>query len=94
MFRPRQKLYTSPVFPAVLPEIKSHENGEVSVSYNDESNFKLPDVETTRLRSLIEAGVDLKQVNSKLFGMTETTLQFDSETEKKPETKKEVNDAE
>lgn len=85
MFRPRQKLYVSPVFPAVLPEIQSHENGEVSVAYNDESSFKLPDVETTRLRTLLEAGVDLKQVNSKLFGMTETTLQFDKEIEQPKE---------
>lgn len=85
MFRPRQKLYVSPVFPAVLPEIKSHENGEVSVAYNDESDFRLPDVETTRLRTLLEAGVDLKQVNSKLFGMTETTLQFDNGIEKPKE---------
>lgn len=89
MFRPRQKLYVSPIFPAILPEIKSHENGEVSVAYNDESEFKLPDVETTRLRSLLEAGVDLKQVNSKLFGMTETTLQFDNGTE---QSKEGVND--
>lgn len=90
MFRPRQKMPVSAGFPAVLPQIDVLENGEVLLSYKDQSKFKLPDVETTRLRDLLEAGVDLKQVNSKIFPALEITTEITDTTN----TNNEVNDAE
>ena len=76
MFRPRQNLPVAPAVPAVLPQIEATETGEVVLSYKDQSKFVLPDVSATRLRDLLEAGVDLKQVNSKIFPATEVNLEI------------------
>lgn len=50
-----------------LPEAKKLENGKTEIKLVDQSKSDLPDVETTRLSRLLEAGVDLKQVPSKVL---------------------------
>lgn len=79
MFRKRQRLKISPAFAVYLPRLDTTETGEVSVLYRDESSYKLPDVETTRLRTLLESGVDIKQVNTKLFKATEINVELRGE---------------
>lgn len=71
MFPKRQRIKFVPHFSIVLPRLQTNENEETIVSYEDESKGKLPDVSSTRLRDLLDAGVDLKQVNTKLFKPTE-----------------------
>lgn len=91
MFRPRQNMPVSPACAAVLPQIEVLETGEVALTYKDQSKFKLPDVSATRLRDLLEAGVDLKQVNSKIFPATEINLEI---TDKTANNNQEVENAE
>lgn len=86
-FRPRQRIKPAPVFSCVLPQVKTHEDGAVTIEYVDESKFKLPSPETTRLRDLLDAGIDLKKVNTKLFSPSEIVTDL---TE--PQTTPEVND--
>ena len=50
-----------------LPEAKTLENGKTEIKLVDQSKSDLPDVESTRLSRLLEAGVDLKQVPSKVL---------------------------
>lgn len=50
-----------------LPEAKTLENGRTEIILVDQSESDLPDAETTRLSRLLEAGVDLKQVPSKVL---------------------------
>lgn len=67
MFRPRQKLFKGLPFPVVLPTVKTNELDEVEIVYEDASKATLPDVSTTRLSDLLAAGVDLKEVNTKIL---------------------------
>lgn len=50
-----------------LPETKVLENGRAEIRLVDQSKSDLPDVETTRLSRVLEAGVDLKEVPSKVL---------------------------
>lgn len=50
-----------------LPEAKTLENGKTEIVLVDQSESDLPNVETTRLSRVLEAGVDLKQVPSKVL---------------------------
>lgn len=51
-----------------LPEQRELENGEVEVKLVNQASFDLPDKSTTNLRDLINAGVDLKRVDSAVYG--------------------------
>lgn len=82
MFPKRQRLKFVPHFSIVLPRLQTNENEETTVVYEDESKGKLPDVSTTRLRDLLEAGVDLKQVNTKIFKPTEVVTDLSTEGDK------------
>lgn len=50
----------------VLPETQTLENGCSEVVRVNQADFILPDVSSTKLSRLLEAGVDLKQVPSKV----------------------------
>lgn len=67
MFRARQKLPICGFFPAVLPSVEVNEVSEVSVVFRDASKSVLPSPDVTRLGDVLKAGVDLRQVNTKLF---------------------------
>lgn len=84
MFRPRQKFFTSNYFPSILPEIKVNENKEYCVDYVNQCSLSLPDVETTCLADLIDAGVNLNQVESKIFPATNVVLHLDDDTNVPP----------
>lgn len=63
-----------------LPEAKKLENGKTEIKLVDQSKSDLPNVETTRLSRLLEAGVDLKQVPSKVLPSPDSvTLSVHSE---------------
>lgn len=51
-----------------LPEQRELENGEVEVKLVNQAAFDLPDKSTTNLQDLINAGIDLKRVDSAVFG--------------------------
>lgn len=69
-----------------LPEAKTLENGKTEIVLVEQSKSDLPDVETTRLSRVLEAGVDLKQVPSKVLPSPDVvTLSVHSETETKGE---------
>lgn len=51
-----------------LPEQRELENGSVEVRLVNQSDFDLPDKSTTNLQDLINAGIDLKRVDSAVFG--------------------------
>lgn len=55
-----------------LPEAKKLENGKTEIRLVDQSKSDLPDVETTRLSRVLEAGVDLKEVPSKVLPSPDT----------------------
>lgn len=55
----------------LLPELRTLENGTVELVDVDQSKSNLPDVETTRLCNVLEAGVDLRQVPSKVIASTD-----------------------
>lgn len=51
-----------------LPEETRLENGSVETRLVDQASFKLPSSDTTKLSSLIAAGVDVKRVDSAVYG--------------------------
>lgn len=58
-----------PAYGAInLPEQHELENGNVEVKLVNQANFDLPDKSTTNLRDLINAGVDLRRVDSAVYG--------------------------
>lgn len=58
-----------PAYGAVnLPEQREFENGNVEVKLVNQANFDLPDKSTTNLQDLINAGVDLRRVDSAVYG--------------------------
>lgn len=88
MFRARQRLPFCQHFPAILPTIQVHENGKCETYYKDEAEGALPDADTTKLSTLIAAGVDLKQVNTKLMPIQDMVIDTsvdNKETEQKGE---------
>lgn len=63
-----------------LPESRKLENGKCEIQLINQAESNLPDVETTRLSRLLEAGVDLKQVPSKVLPSPDSvTLSVHSE---------------
>lgn len=81
MYHPRQKLFLGSPSSVVLPELRVNEKGGVELKQIDQSKVVLPDTEVTELRPLLDAGVDVKRVNTKLFNSSAvvTDLSVDSE---------------
>jgi len=69
--RARQSLPFAGAGLPVLPVLETNENGICTTKYVDFSKVELPSVETTDLRSCLDAGVNLKQVNTKIFSQSE-----------------------
>lgn len=92
MFRVRQKFIPASFFPAVLPQVTVNEVDEVSVTYRDESSFKLPSPDTTRLGDVLKTGVDLKQVNTALFKPESLELEIGSKSESQETTNTDKGD--
>ena len=65
--RPRQKMMMPFAFPAIQTRYQVNENNQVEELVIDGSKIKLPDVETTDLRALLDAGVDVERVNTKVL---------------------------
>lgn len=76
-----------------LPQIQKLENGAVEIKLVDQSKIPLPDVETTRLSACLAAGVDLKQVPSKVLPSTDTLEVIVGEPLTNEESSGESNDA-
>lgn len=84
----RQNLHHHSGGACVLPENQKLENGIVEVVRVDQSDFSLPEVESTRLSRLLEAGVDLKQVPSRVMASTgDINIQIGEAVPAEPETK-------
>lgn len=83
MYHPRQKLFLGSPSSVVLPELKVNEKGGVELKQIDQSKIVLPDSETTELRPLLDAGVDVKRVNTKLFNSSVFVTDLSVESEEK-----------
>lgn len=68
MLRARQRLKYIDFGEIRLPEVQVLENGNAEVKMVDQSVSNLPDPSVTDLGACLKAGVDLKQVNSKILG--------------------------
>lgn len=66
----RQNLYHHVGGACVLPETHVLENGCAEIRRVDQSDFALPRVEDTRLSRLLEAGVNLREVPSRVIAST------------------------
>lgn len=81
-----------PAYGAVnLPEQRELENGSVEVKLVNQADFDLPDKSTTNLQDLINAGVDLRRVDSAVYGYGSGG---DIITGNPDETNKQTNDGE
>lgn len=65
----RQRMALQPHGSMELPVITRLENGSTVVKRVDASTMVLPSVDVTDLKMCLDAGVDLKQVNSKVLGI-------------------------
>lgn len=83
--RARQSLPSCGFNPPVLEKVEANEKGLCERKLVDYSRIVLPGVETTDLRACIDAGVNLKEMNSKLFGMREVVTDLSVDTETKNE---------
>ena len=63
----RQKIPMPAAFPIITTRYEVNENGQVEEKIIDASKVVLPDVDTTNLRALLDAGVDVKRVNTKVI---------------------------
>lgn len=72
----------------VLPETRVLENGSAEVVRVDQADFELPDVKDTKLSRLLEAGVNLKEVPSRVMASTgDINIQIGEAAPAEPETK-------
>lgn len=69
--RPRQPLAFVGVGLPVLQVLETNENGVCYYKSVDFSKVELPSVETTDLRACLDAGVPLRQVNTKILSQSE-----------------------
>lgn len=60
------KIHLAPSFCAIEIEEHENKNGEFVTEPTDQ-NKKLPDVEMFNLKNMLDAGVDLEEVNSKII---------------------------
>lgn len=82
----RQKIPMPVAFPIITTRYEVNENNQVEEKVIDASKVVLPDVETTDLRALLDAGVDVKRVNTKVIKGTQIVTDLaPAETEKKQE---------
>lgn len=66
--RPRQKIPTYTYGASLLPEVVTLENGCTEVRFVDQVKDRhLPSPEVADLRLLLDAGVNVKRVDSRLF---------------------------
>lgn len=82
MIRARQTMTLNHYYAPVLPRVETLENGNSAVVYKNEASEKLPDADVTKLSALLAAGVDLKQVPTKILPMQDMVTAF-SPTDKK-----------
>lgn len=68
MYHCRQKLNMGAASAVILPELETNELGRSCYKMVDQSKMVLPDVETTDLRAMLDAGVQIKRTDTKLFG--------------------------
>lgn len=74
MLRARQPLHYIDCGIIRLPEVQTLENGNAEVRMVDQSESDLPDPSVTDLGDCIKAGVDLRQVSSKVLGTQSVTI--------------------
>lgn len=74
MLRARQSLHYIDCGVIRLPEVQTLENGNAEVRMVDQSKSSLPDPSVTDLGDCIKAGVDLRQVPSKILGTQSVTI--------------------
>ena len=67
MFRSRQKMPIPPAFPARFTIYEPNERGELERKVVDQSEIVLPDVSTTDLADMLAAGIDPRQVNTRIL---------------------------
>lgn len=65
----RQKMQPSAFGIIRLPEIHTLDNGQSEVVLRDQSEQVVADPSTTDLKTLLDAGVDLKRVDSRVYGI-------------------------
>lgn len=63
----RQKIPMPFSFPVITTRYEVNENNQVEEKIIDMSKKVLPGVETTDLRALLDAGVDIRRVNTKVL---------------------------
>lgn len=85
MFRSRQKIPFAPAFLAFQRIDSLNERGEIETKVVDMSKVVLPDVETTDISSLLAAGIDPKQVNTRILGAGSVVIDLSPEPEKEDE---------
>lgn len=84
----RQNLHHHVGGACVLPETQVLENGAAEVVRVDQSAFVLPKVEDTKLSRLLEAGVNLKEVPSRVMASTgDINIQIGEAVPAEPDTK-------
>lgn len=84
MIRARQRLNVNAYYAPIMPRVDKLDNGKSAIVYKDEAADVLPDADTTKLSALLGAGVDLRQVPTKILPMNEMVTEF-SPTEKSVE---------
>lgn len=85
MIRARQTMILNHYYAPVLPRVESLENGNSAVVYKNEASEKLPDADVTKLSALLAAGVDLKQVPTKILPMQDMVTAFSPAEKQKTE---------
>lgn len=65
----RQKMQPSAFGIIRLPEIHTFDNGQSEVVLRDQSEQVVADPSTTDLKTLLDAGVNLKRVDSRVYGI-------------------------
>lgn len=65
-FRPRQRIQLAVGGDIVFSRIRQNESGQSERYLQNDSTAVLPDVETTDIKALLAAGIDPKQVNTRI----------------------------
>lgn len=93
--RPRQKLFHCAASAIILQEVRKNEaTDEVEICHVDQSDFELPDVEMYDLKTCLQAGVNLKQVNSKILPTSDYRMIVKDDETVKNETETQTDDGE
>lgn len=81
-FPMKQKFSSCCSFPAVERVGSFSPSGVYHEEFKDFSSVKLPDCDSTDLGKLIDAGVDLKQMNTKILNVRSVSLPEEKQTSK------------